>query len=296
MASPPSFSVSETLWFCHMCNDGPLNYSIIPRCTNMLSNGHLCQHKICTQCKTFKTEVQRAYPTRSSIGPEKRPANPVDSPVARTGPDGSQDARGRLSQVPTIATSVPQSNSNTRELTPRESSASDSEFSSDEGAQVTPLSDTSYEDGTNAPWQADLDVVSAVARRVVDDWASQYQTTCIGDASDVRAHTGGPRGSEAPNLCSQRKSAGSHDATGMLKRGKIPGDDDDDDNNNRNDQSRKRRRQDADPIPNKDAPNLRLLACPYHKYDPQRYSELNIGEKEYRGCSSCYLIDINRLK
>src|SRR5438067_560455 len=105
MASPPSFWVSEILWYCHMCNDGPHNYSIIPTCTNMLSDGHLCQHKICTQCEKEKTKVQRAYPACSSIGPEKGPANPVDSPVARTGPDGSQVARGRLSQVPAIATS-----------------------------------------------------------------------------------------------------------------------------------------------------------------------------------------------
>jgi hypothetical protein len=258
MASSPSFWHSEMQWYCHMCNDGPHNYSVIPKCTNMLSDGRLCQHKMCTHCKRW---VRKSYPTCPSIGPEKGPANPTDFPVARTRPDRSQGARGRLSQDSTIATSVPQPNSNIGERTPQETSTSDSEFSSDEDAQVTPPSDTSYEDGTNVPWQADLDVVSAVARRVVDDWASQYQTTGIWDASDVREHAGGPRRSEAPN-----------------------------------DQSRKRRRQDSDPIPDKDAPNLRLLACPYHKYDPQRYSELNIREKEYRGCSSCYLIDINRLK
>jgi hypothetical protein len=293
MASSPSFWHSEMQWFCHMCNDGPHNYSIMTKCTNMLSNGHLCEHKICAQCKQCKRKVRKPYPTSPSIGPEKGPANPTDFPVARTRPDAGQDARGRLSQVSAIATSAPQPNSNIGELMPQESSTSDSELSSDEDAQVTPLSYTSYEDGTNVPWQADLDVVSAVALRVVDDWASQYQTTGIGDASDVRAHAGGPRRSGAPNLCSQRNSAGSHDAAGTLKRGKPP---DGDDDNNRDGQSRKRRRQDPDSIPDKDAPNLRLLACPYHKYDPQRYSELNIREKEYRGCSSCYLIDINRLK
>jgi len=291
MASSTSFWHSEMQWYCHMCNDGPHNYSVIPKCTNMLSDGRLCQHKMCTHCKR---RVQKSYPTYPSIGPEKGPANPTDFPVARTRPDGSQGARERLSQDSTIATSVPQPNSNIGERTPQETSTSDSEFSSDEDAQVTPPSDTSYEDGTNVPWQADLDVVSAVARRVVDDWASQYQTTGIWDASDVREHAGGPRRPEAPNLCSQRDSAGSNDAAGAQKRGKPP--DGDDNDNDRNDQSRKRRRQDSGPIPDKDAPNLRLLACPYHKYDPQRYSELNIREKEYRGCSSCYLIDINRLK
>ncbi|KIW88058.1 uncharacterized protein Z519_11168 [Cladophialophora bantiana CBS 173.52] len=40
----------------------------------------------------------------------------------------------------------------------------------------------------------------------------------------------------------------------------------------------------------------RLLACPYSKFDPCRYSERNELEKNYRGCSSCFLKDIARLK
>ena len=40
----------------------------------------------------------------------------------------------------------------------------------------------------------------------------------------------------------------------------------------------------------------RLLACPYCKYDPTRYSERNIEERNYRGCSSIYLTSISRVK
>ena len=40
----------------------------------------------------------------------------------------------------------------------------------------------------------------------------------------------------------------------------------------------------------------KLLACPYTKFDPQRYSEQNVAEKKYRGCSSCYIRDVPRLK
>ena len=40
----------------------------------------------------------------------------------------------------------------------------------------------------------------------------------------------------------------------------------------------------------------RLLACPYCKYDPTRYSERNIEQKNYRGCSSIYLTSISRVK
>lgn len=39
-----------------------------------------------------------------------------------------------------------------------------------------------------------------------------------------------------------------------------------------------------------------LLACPFNKCDPVRYSELNVNEKEYRGCASVYLSDVSRLK
>jgi RNA recognition motif. (a.k.a. RRM, RBD, or RNP domain) len=40
----------------------------------------------------------------------------------------------------------------------------------------------------------------------------------------------------------------------------------------------------------------RLLACPFAKFDPGRYSEHNAAEKDYRKCSSLYLKDISRLK
>lgn len=40
----------------------------------------------------------------------------------------------------------------------------------------------------------------------------------------------------------------------------------------------------------------KLLACPYSKVDPQRYSNRNLVEMGYRGCSSCWLTDIPRLK
>jgi hypothetical protein len=42
--------------------------------------------------------------------------------------------------------------------------------------------------------------------------------------------------------------------------------------------------------------HVRILACPYFKLDPARYSEANTLEKNYRGCSSVYLRDIARVK
>jgi hypothetical protein len=60
-------------------------------------------------------------------------------------------------------------------------------------------------------------------------------------------------------------------------------------------QSRRRRRRirkadDSSPT------SPRLLACPFHKMDPLRFSMLNEREKEYRRCPSGYWPDINRLK
>ena len=62
--------------------------------------------------------------------------------------------------------------------------------------------------------------------------------------------------------------------------------------------SARKRRRDDDTRANDSSsdPEARLLACPYSKYDPVRYSETNADEKQYRGCSSCYLVDISRLK
>jgi hypothetical protein len=40
----------------------------------------------------------------------------------------------------------------------------------------------------------------------------------------------------------------------------------------------------------------RLLACPYYKHDPVRYSAQNMHEMEYRGCAGRFLPHISRLK
>ncbi|EXJ57911.1 hypothetical protein A1O7_05334 [Cladophialophora yegresii CBS 114405] len=40
----------------------------------------------------------------------------------------------------------------------------------------------------------------------------------------------------------------------------------------------------------------KLFACPFCKFDKSKYSEQNVQEKQYRGCSSGYWPDISRLK
>ena len=48
--------------------------------------------------------------------------------------------------------------------------------------------------------------------------------------------------------------------------------------------------------PKMDHSSLRLLACPFTKVDPIRYSDANVREKQYRGCKTCFLSDIPRVK
>jgi hypothetical protein len=48
--------------------------------------------------------------------------------------------------------------------------------------------------------------------------------------------------------------------------------------------------------PSVSSEEVSLLACPFYKNDPLRYSEINHLEKDYRGCSGAYLTGISRLK
>ena len=45
-----------------------------------------------------------------------------------------------------------------------------------------------------------------------------------------------------------------------------------------------------------EGPGGRLLACPYYRFDSNRYSQRNISELSYRGCSSVVIRGISRLK
>jgi hypothetical protein len=280
--------------------------------------------------------VPNTRPSQPSGGTESKTPNAADSRTARSGQEENQDSSGRTSPAFAMPSGVAEGNSNTRELTAPESPVSDIEISSDESAQATPASDTNFEDGTTTPWQPDesgqatpasdtssedgittpwqpdesaqatpasdtssedgtttpwqpdLGIVNAVVSRIVHDWASQYRTPSTGP----RTHAGGSRESEAPNDGAQQGSTNSRDAGGTRKRNHSP----DGNNDDTNDQSQKRRLRGLDLDPDESTPMARLLACPFYKYAPLRYSEQNVTEKEYRGCSSCYLVNINRTK
>lgn len=71
---------------------------------------------------------------------------------------------------------------------------------------------------------------------------------------------------------------------------------DEDDGDDLQDENRRSRRKRTRVTTESISLDGRLLACPYCKYDPIRFSERNIDERPYRGCSSSYLSTISRLK
>ena len=78
------------------------------------------------------------------------------------------------------------------------------------------------------------------------------------------------------------------------KRSRQAGNDEDDDIDDNDDE------RGYPPKPKRKCENkvkhVKLLACPYSKFDPERYSERNSTEKNYRKCASSVLSNIARLK
>jgi hypothetical protein len=162
----------------------------------------------------------------------------------------------------------------------------------DANVDATQYFDSSSDGSTNTPHHIQISIIRAVASRLVDGWVSQSRPADFQDASNVRTCANGSRESQAASHRSQRIAFASSDVAIGSKRTRDSSNEDDD----TDDKSRKRRRQDAKLTQDTDAPLVRLLACPYQKHDPLRYCEQNVAEKEYRGCASCYILDISRLK
>jgi hypothetical protein len=130
-------------------------------------------------------------------------------------------------------------------------------------------------------------VVQFIARCIVSAWITE-RGPCpeINNATNEHARQG--------TGTSQAGSVDQHNAPGVAsklsnKRPAPPSEDDDD----LSDHPRRRKRRKTS---SSNMNIVRLFACPYHKYDPSRYSKTNLVEKQYRGCSSRYLPNIARLK
>jgi hypothetical protein len=218
---------------------------------------------------------------------KRKPKKPKRRPLRSPLPRPSNTSADRATAVAVL----PEEGHNVRNCT-SEDSSSDREIFSDSNAEVTghsdKHSDTSYDDGTTPPNHTEQSIISAVARRLVDGWVSQRQPSDVGEASNARTPANESHESQTASYPSKQNSLASPHAAYVSKRAR--------DSDDADDQSRKRKRQNAKPAPDTADPLVRLLACPYQKHDPQRYSEANLAEKEYRRCASCYILDISRLK
>ena len=201
---------------------------------------------------------------------QNKPKNPK-----RIGPLRSPLPRPRNTSADraTAVTVLSEEGHNVRNSTSKDSS--DREVFSDSNAELTrhsdKHSDTICDDGTTPPNRKEHPVINAVAHRLVDGWVSQRHLMSGKLPMSGLAGTG------------FRESPADH----VPKRAR--------DNDDADDQSRKRRRRNTKPAPDTAGPLVRLLTCPYQKHNPRRYSEANLAE-EYRGCVSCYILDLSRLK
>jgi hypothetical protein len=156
---------------------------------------------------------------------------------------------------------------------------------------------TSDSDWALEQWEADLDpalirIRSHLVQRLVESYTSANFEVC--DAMQ-RTIPSGPaassHGSSNHNSSSlSRTTQTSH--TSITKHKLCPEDEEGDLQDGDHPPHRKRTRVTTESI----SLDGRLFACPYSKFDPIRFSERNIDEKHYRGCSSSYLSDISRLK
>ncbi|KAL9114144.1 MAG: hypothetical protein Q9227_001916 [Pyrenula ochraceoflavens] len=112
--------------------------------------------------------------------------------------------------------------------------------------------------------------------------------------SRIRQHVAGKRsrsGGTALNpsgIASQEVQGARNGRSTILDEDNDPDDGDEDQNEEPNG---KRER-----LSGQSVHRRRLLACPYSKFDPTKYSERNHEDRTYRGCSSCLIRDIPKLK
>jgi hypothetical protein len=142
-------------------------------------------------------------------------------------------------------------------------------------------------------WEASLGANLRLLRvKLVDQLVASFRGIYI-DTTEVPCDNDSSSSSSQQTSDSTTSSgdATKSSATSFGKR-RLDEDDESNESNLQDTPDRKKRRTREAVI----SSNGRLLACPYCKFDPIRYSELNIAEKHYRGCSSSFLTTISRLK
>jgi hypothetical protein len=115
---------------------------------------------------------------------------------------------------------------------------------------------------------------------------AEYDPSAGSDTSFNTSHISG-------NTCVSSQTSAPATIPPLLHKRDRDDDDGDDDGDKDRDKGSKRPKSGSSDA---EISNGKLLACPYFKYDLTRYSDLNVLERNYRGCSSCFLRDISRLK
>jgi hypothetical protein len=133
--------------------------------------------------------------------------------------------------------------------------------------------------------------LSSLVRLLVSFWFYRlWPSVRDSSATPLRSCTQGAEDANTSNDTHQSRGGPSAPRSvrgRVAKRGRKSTDADDS-----GDHGRKRGR----PNRNYSGGDVILLACPFSKFDPLRYSDVNFIEREYRGCSTPCLTDISRLK
>ncbi|ETI24200.1 hypothetical protein G647_03569 [Cladophialophora carrionii CBS 160.54] len=132
----------------------------------------------------------------------------------------------------------------------------------------------------------------AIQSTVAEQLARSYTTLLLRTRGGQGHNTRSPGSScmESSSTSGSKSSQTMPSSPISSRKRSHTNDEKDDDNNKRPRKQRNPRREYGA------ADDGKLLACPFSKFDPARYSELNTTELQYRGCSSCYLTTIPRLK
>ena len=133
-----------------------------------------------------------------------------------------------------------------------------------------------------------MDVIGELSQRILG--------ACLdhGDSSVNHQRTPSPsesrRSSSRPSAGQSRRT--SHRTTPLRRSLQEASQRSEDDENNEGDECLA----ESGPPDSLGPETVKLFACPYSKFDPQRYSTQNLQEKRYSNCASSYLRDISRLK
>jgi hypothetical protein len=129
-----------------------------------------------------------------------------------------------------------------------------------------------------------LELQEKVVAHVVEEYVNRAESW--GFRSRTQPVSKPASDSQATTRADQTNSTAGLQSSGPGRK-RSRGDDEENDRRNR-----KRNPRPQLELPHIDSPPDQLFACPYYKADPVRYSQRNLVEMNYRGCSSRCLRDI----